>query len=179
MSVQNTADRIRNRFIRIITLYQDSVYAGNRTFFKGPRPFQESREFRINGRRIPSRNRRFSRCQTDFSLRHGKTGQRVHHKEHIHPLISEIFRYRGCNKRCFQSEHGRLIGGSHYQDGTLHPLFSHILFHEFQNFSTTLSHQCNDVDVRFDISRNHAHKRGFSDTGSRKDADTLSFSHGI
>ena len=179
MTVQNTANRIGNRLVGIVSFHEHGIDTGYRTFLEGACPFQKARELRINGRSISSCNRRLPCRKTNLSLCHGKTGQGIHHQKDIHSLIPEILCNGRRHERCLQPKHRRLVGSRHHQNGTPHSFLSEVFLYELQNFSTTLSDKGNHIDIRLDISGNHPHQSRLSDTGTGEDADTLPLTNGI
>ena len=177
MSVQNASGCIGNRLIKIITVYKNGVKSCDGTLVRSTGTFQKLRHLRVYTRRISPCYRRFSGRETDLTLCHGESGQRVHHQQYIFSLIPEIFGDCGRRLRSLVADQCRLIGSRHHDDGTLHSLFPEIPLDKLAHLTATLSDQGNDIDVRFCIAGEHTEQGALSDTGTCKDSDTLSFSH--
>ena len=112
-----------------------------------------------------------------FSLCHRESGQGIHHKQYILALIPEIL----CDCRCcfgsLVSLQSRFIRSCYNDYRTLHTFFTKVTFDEFTDFSSTLSYQCDYIDISLGVSCKHTHQRRLTYTGTGKDTDSLSFTY--
>ena len=178
MSVQDTANRVRDGLVGIVALHQNRIHAGNGAFFKVAAALQQLGQLRVNRRRIATGHRRFSHRQPDLALGHGEARQRVHHQQHVVALIPEILSDAGSHRGTLFPQHSGLIGGRHHQDGAGHALLPQVLLYKIQNLTATFAHQRNDIDIRLDIFGDHAHQGTLAHAGAGEDADTLTLADG-
>ena len=70
MAVQNATDRIGNRFVVVVAVYEHGKDAGDGagTRTARPRAFKEAWQLDENGWSVTARNRRLSGSQCDFAL---------------------------------------------------------------------------------------------------------------
>ena len=177
MPVQDTARRIGNGFVEIISVHQHCVQPRDRSPGGTACTFQKLRHLGIYAGRITSGHGRFSSRQPYLPLRHGKTGQGIHHQQDIFSSIAKIFCNGGSRLGCLIPLQGRPVGRSHHHYRPPHSLFSQIPFYKFTHLAPAFPDQRNHVDIRLRISCEHTHQSGFSYTGTGKNADTLSFTH--
>jgi hypothetical protein len=67
----------------------------------------------------------------------------------------------------------RLIGCGNDDNRPFETLFAKIVFDKLPHFTATLADQCDDIDVRAGIARNHAQQGALADTASAEYSDTL------
>ncbi len=94
MSVQNAAGRVANRFVKVVAFDQHREEAGDRSRSEIPGAFKNLGQKRKDGRSVALLAGRFSRCQSDFALRHGQARDGIHHQQHVGALIAEILSRR-------------------------------------------------------------------------------------
>ena len=177
MPIQNTSCRICNRFVKIITVYQNGIQPGNWTLSCRSGTFQQFRHLAVYTRRISTRYRRLTGSKSNLSLCHGKSCQTVHHKKHIFSLISEIFG-NGCRRFCrFISDQCRFIRSCDNYHTSFHAFLTHISLYEFPHFSSTFPNQGNYIDICFCISCKHTKQCTFTNTTAGKNTNTLTFSY--
>ena len=155
--IQNTAHRVRDGLIGVVALHQHGIDPCDGALLEVAAAFQQLGQLGVDGWGVAAAYRRLTHRQANLPLGHGKPGQRVHHQQHVIPLVPEELRDSGGHGGALLAQHGGLVRGSHHQDRPPHPLRPQILFHEFQHLAAALPHQGDDVDIRLYIFGNHAH----------------------
>ena len=81
---------------------------------------------------------RFANSKTDLALGHGHARRRIRQQQDILPEIAEIFRDRRGHETGTNAQHGRLIRGTHHENGSLDPLFAQVVSEKISDFSAAL-----------------------------------------
>src|SRR5438552_618030 len=72
----------------------------------------------------------------------------------------------------------RLIGSCDDNNRAAQAFRPEALLDEFEHFATALADQCDHIDVRFHVARDHSQQRAFADAAAGEDADALSAADG-
>ncbi len=176
VAVENRPGRIGNRLVEVVPVYEDRIEAGDGAFRRIARPLQKTGQLRIDGRRIPTRHRRFPGSQADFPLGHAESGQGVHHEKDVLALVPEVLGDgRGGQGRLLPDQ-GGLVRSRNHDHRPLHSFGPDIVLDKLPDLTAPLANEGHHRDVRPRVSRKHAHQGGLADAGTREDADTLALS---
>src|SRR5580704_13856866 len=109
MTIENGANRIANRLVEIVTLYQNSEESGYRTRPKVAGAFENSWKQVEDRGCIALLTRRLSGGETNLALRHRETRDRIHDQENVCSLIAEVFGYRQSHETGTHTQERRTV----------------------------------------------------------------------
>ena len=116
---------------------------------------------------------RFAGGQSEFSLGHRKSGNRVEQQQHVLAAITKCFGYGGCSPSCRDSLRRRSIAGRHDHDAARQPRRPEAARDEFLNFAASFANQSDHNSVGIGSTSQHSQQGTLANAGPGKDPKPL------
>ena len=121
---------------------------------------------------------RLSGGQSDFALRHGQPRHRIHHQQHVHALVAEVFRGGQRDERRADTKRRGTVGSRRDHHRTLHAFRTELLIEKRLDLAVALADQRDHADLGRIFSRHRAQQRALADAAAAEQADSLALAAG-
>ena len=178
MPVDQSADGVGDRLVRIVGLDENRVERGDAPFRAAAGALDQLRQDGEHRGRKSARGGRLAGGQADLPLRKRETSQRIHHQHHVFALVAEILGDGRGRLRRLRAEDRRLVARGDDHDAAGESRGAEIALDEFVDLAAALADQRNHVHVGIGIAGHHAQQNALSHAGAGEDAHPLPFAAG-
>ena len=138
-----------------------------------PRTLEQHRQLGEDARRVAPRRGRLAHAQPHLPAGVGKAGDRVHHQQHVEPVVAEALGDRAGELGGPQPHQRRLVARGHDQHRPRESALAQALVQKLGDLSAPLAEQCDDADIGVGAAGDLPEQRALADARAREDAQPL------